>query len=56
MECRLRKINHHLIVGTKLKGHDVDGTGEFVIGHTQAEIMRQSELSKPEKPSGSGIQ
>ena len=43
-------------MGTKLKGHDVDGTGEFVIGHTQAEIMRQSELSKPEKPSGSGIQ
>ena len=33
-------------MGTKLKGLDVDGTGEFMIGHTQAEIMGEHELSK----------
>lgn len=42
-------------MGTKLKDHDVDGAGEIMIGHAQAEIIEEYELSKQKKPISSGI-
>ena len=43
-------------MGTTLKDYDVDGAGEIMTDHAQAEIMEEYKFSKQRQPIGSGIE